>query len=227
MTYDVPPSLAEVLAQPAAAQRAFPWSRSAWDTAIHDLPDVQRAIDSLPDKVDRNLVRDVVASHLAYGDVLPAFVSAMIWGYSDTGYGPTRVRWVLTGVKIDARNAPVRTDVVALLRTAAETVRLHGPVEGFRFMNNAGRIKHLAGAFFTKWLYFASAIDSADDATAAPILDRQVQLWLKRQAAIGINTHRTIDYERYLDVLQAWGDAYNRTPVQVEKAIFGLATGRT
>jgi hypothetical protein len=44
----------------------------------------------------------------------------------------------------------VRGDIVGLLHTAAEVVRTTGPVEGFRYMNNAGRIKYLASAFFTK-----------------------------------------------------------------------------
>lgn len=227
MTQDVPPSLAAVLAEPAVPQRPFPWNRSAWATGMHDLPDVQRVLDSLPDGVDRNLVREVVNSQLSDGQVLPAFVSAMIWGYGDSGYGPTRVRWVLTGIKTGARDAPVRGDVVESLRAAVDTVRIQGPVEGFRYMNNEGRVKHLAGAFFTKWLYFASATTSADDTNAAPILDRQVQVWLKLEANLFIDIHRTSDYGRYLDVLRAWAAAYDRTPVQVEKAIFGLATGRT
>ena len=41
-------------------------------------------------------------------------------------------------------------------------------------MCNAGRIKHLASAFFTKWLYFSSAVSDSDDPNAAPILDKQV-----------------------------------------------------
>jgi hypothetical protein len=220
-------SLAAVLAQPPVPQRSFPWNRFAWSTAMYDLPDVQKVLDVLPDRVDRDSIRDVVAVQLKDGGVLPAFVSAMVWGYGDSGYGPTRVRWVLTGVKTGADEAPVRGDVAELLRTAAETVRAQGPVEGFRYMNNDGRIKYLAGAFFTKWLYFASATTSADDSNAAPILDKQVHDWLQREAGISVNIHRTQDYQRYLEVLKGWGNAYSRTPVQVEKAIFGLATGRT
>lgn len=227
MTQVVSESLAAVLAQPPVPQRSFAWNRSAWSKAIHDLPDVQRVLDSLPDRVDRDSIRDVVTVQLEDGGVLSAFVSAMVWGYGDSGYGPTRVRWVLTGIKTGADEAPVRGDVAELLRTAAETVRAHGAVEGFRYMNNAGRIKYLAGAFFTKWLYFASATTSADDSNAAPILDKRVHDWLHREAGISVNIHRTQDYQRYLEALKAWGNAYSRTPVQVEKAIFGLETGRS
>ncbi|GLP79742.1 hypothetical protein TUM20984_11620 [Mycobacterium antarcticum] len=219
--------MAAVLAQPPVAQRSFPWNRSAWAPAMHDLPDVLRVLESLPDKVDRNLIPEVVTTQLEDERVLPAFVSAMVWGYGDSGYGPTRVRWILSGVKTGAHDASVRGDVAVLLRTAANTVRVQGPVEGFRYMNNAGRIKYLGGAFFTKWLSFASALINADDPCAAPILDKQVHDWLQREAGISLNIHRTPDYERYLDTLKAWGADYDRTAVQVEKSIFGLATGRT
>lgn len=193
---------------------------------MHDLPDVLRILDSLPDHVDRNVIRDVVSTQLAHDHVLPAFVSAMVWGYGDRGYGPTRVRWILTGLKAGAYDAPVQDAVTILLRTAANTVRAQGPVEGFRYMNNAGRIKHLASAFFTKWLYFSSALRNADDPNAAPILDKQVHDWLEREALISLNIHRTEDYQRYLEILTGWGADFDRNPVQVEKAIFGLATGR-
>lgn len=94
-------------------------------------------------------------------------------------------------------------------------------------MNNAGRIKHLGSAFFTKWLYFGSALTSPDDPNAAPILDKQVQDWLKQHAGVTLDIRRTEAYQRYVDALTAWGEHHGRTPVQVEKAIFGLATGRT
>lgn len=227
MTPGAPESLAAVLSQPPLPQRSFQWNRSAWSAAMHDLPDVQQVLDSLPDRVDRESIREVVTAQLEAGGVLPAFASAMVWGYGDSGYGPIRVRWVLTGVKTGVDGAPVRSDIADLLRTAAEIVRAQGPVEGFRYLNNEGRIKHLAGAFFTKWLYFASATTSADDPNAAPILDKQVHDWLEREAGILVNIHKTQDYQRYFQTLRAWGDDYARTPVQVEKAIFGLATGRT
>jgi hypothetical protein len=223
----LPPLLAEVLAKQPLPQRAFRWMPAGWRKEMHDLPEVLQVLDLLPESVDRTTVRTVVLAELDGGRVLPAFVSAMVWGYGDAGYGATRVRWVLTGVKADAHNAAVRGDVAGLLRTAAEVVRAQGPVEGFRYMNNAGRIKYLASAFFTKWLYFASALTSADDPNAAPILDKQVHDWLKQHASMTFDISRSPDYQRYFDVLTVWGENCGRTPVQVEKAIFGLATGRT
>ena len=94
-------------------------------------------------------------------------------------------------------------------------------------MNNEGHVKYLGPAFFTKWLYFASANNGPDDRNAAPILDRQVCIWMERYAGIRLNLYRTNHYARYVDLLTQWGDQYGRTPVQVEKAIFGEQTGRS
>jgi hypothetical protein len=223
---EVPPLLAAMLAKPPVAQRAFAWKPAGWRQEMHDLPDVLQVLEKLPPQVDRGIVRETVMSELEGGRILPAFVSAMVWGHGDSGYGPVRVRWALTGVKSGAHDAPVRGDVAGIIGTAAELVRTEGPVEGFRYMSNAGRIKHLASAFFTKWLYFASALASADDPNAAPILDKQVHAWLKAHADLSLDISRTHEYERYVDILTKWGDPFGRTPVQVEKAIFGLKTGR-
>ena len=132
----------------------------------------------LADRVNRDTVRDVVLPELDAGRVLPAFASAMVWGYGTAGYGPTRVRWVLTGVRGRATlHAPVLATVSERLSAAVERVRTGGPIDAFRLMNNEGHIKYLGGAFFTKWLYFASAVNGADDPAAAPILDKHVRDW--------------------------------------------------
>lgn len=130
MEFHVPPLLAEVLAKQPIPQRAFPWKPAGWLKEMHDLPEVLHVLGRLPESVDRSLVRDTVLAELDGGRVLPAFVSAMVWGYGDRGYGPTRVRWVFTDVKAGAHTAPVRSNVAGLLRTATEVVRDQGPVRG-------------------------------------------------------------------------------------------------
>ncbi len=224
MIPEVPPVLTKLLEQPPQPQRSFAWEPAGWHHQMHDLPDVRQMLDALPERVDRGIVRTVVARELDRQRVLPAFVSAMVWGYGDKGYGPTRVRRVLTGVKTGARDAPVRDDVAGVLRTAAEVVRREGPVEGFRYMNNAGRIKHLAASFFTKWLYFASALSDPDDVGAAPILDMRVRNWLQDHTGVDLDLRQTRDYETYLMILNGWGALYGRTSVQVEQAIFSCST---
>jgi hypothetical protein len=139
--------------------------------------------------------------------VLAAFVIAMVWGYGDRGYGPTRVRWIFAGVKRGALTAPVRNDVADHLREAVASVRNLLPVKGFDHMRDVGHVKHLGSAFFTKWLYFVTALNGPDDARAVPILDKQVHDWLKREAGMALDISRTAAYESYLTTLEDWAEA--------------------
>jgi len=226
---EVPDSLTKIMAKAPESQRGFGWNSESWKVALHDCPDVVDQLEELSAEIDRGEVCKVVTAALRKGYVLPAFVTAMIWGYGTAGYGPARVRWVLTGVRgKEAMSAPIRPDIAERLKSAANVVRDEGAVEGFRYMNNAGHIKYLGPAFFTKWLYFSSAASGPDDAKAAPILDKQVKDWLANNAAVRLNINKTVEYGRYVELLTAWGSQAptTRTPVQVEKAIFHLATGR-
>lgn len=228
MTPKLPPAaLIEILEAEPKPQRAFGWNRDPWLSQMHDLPDVMEMLENLAPALNRGVTREEVLSSMDVGRVLPAFVVAMIWGYGKVGYGPTRVRWVLTGNETSrARDLPVDATVSDRLLTGSMKVRKDGPVEAFRFMNNEGKIRNLGSSFFTKWLYFVSAQAGPDDANAAPILDQRVVGWLTEHAGVGLALNSTDAYSQYLDLISGWGAAYNRTPVQVEKAIFGLATGR-
>ncbi|RJT81087.1 hypothetical protein D6T63_07915 [Arthrobacter cheniae] len=193
---------------------------------MHDLPEVIDVLNRMPERVDRDSTRELVLAELEAGHTLAAFIGAMVWGYGTTGYGPVRTRWILTGIKTSPITTPVLPSVSDRLSAGVEYVRKNGAVEGFRFMNIDNRIKHLGAAYFTKWLYFSSSLTSADDAQAAPILDAQVAKWLLVEAALRLDTDETASYEKYVQVLNDWGHEYGRTAVQVEKIIFGLATGR-
>lgn len=229
MSSNVPPILDGPLREGPAPQKSFPWHRDKWREQMHDLPDVLDALDQLPDRVDRQSTRDVVLSELAQGRVLSAFVPAMIWGWGTTGMGPLRTRWVLT--QIDDRSAcatdiPVHAPVIDRLEAGSRVVREDGPLSAFKLMNSDGRIKHLGPSYFTKWLYFSSALKGPDDAAAAPILDKQIVSWLHEHAGVSLNANKSASYAQYLELLVDWGERYERSPVQVEKTIFKLATGR-
>ncbi|QRY62585.1 hypothetical protein JVX90_19860 [Gordonia sp. PDNC005] len=226
MDLTVPPALANQLVAPAQPQLPFAWKRQAWRSMLHDVPGAAELLDALPEKVDRTSTLEVVNRGITEGEILPAFIAAMIWGHGTTGFGPVRVRRSLTGLKSGTRDAPIRVDVEGLLRISALKVRNDGPLEGFRYMNNEGKIKHLGSAFFTKWLYFASAGENPDAPNASPILDRQVRDWIRNETGLSLGNRRTEDYAMYIETLTVWGIAYDRSPVQVEKEIFALATGR-
>lgn len=229
MSPEVPPVLAGPLGEEPQPQKSFPWHRDKWREELHDLPDVLKTLDGLPDRVDRQSTRDVVLHELAQGRVLSAFVPVMVWGWGTTGLGPLRTRWVLTQTddkRASARHLPIQASVIDRLEAGSRTVREDGPLTAFKLMNNGGRIKHLGPSYFTKWLYFCSALQGPDDASAAPILDKQIVSWLREHAGVSLNADKSASYAAYLEVLGDWGKQYGRTPVQVEKTIFKLATDR-
>lgn len=225
-TPSIPSPLADILMAKDAPQGSFPWIPSSWKEQMRDLPEVVTVLDQMPERVDRESTRELVLSQLKSGRVLGAFVGAMVWGYGTYGYGPVRTRWILTGTKTNPLEATVLPSVAERLAAGATFVRENGPIEGFRFMNNENRIKYLGAAYFTKWLYFTSATTSATDGNASPILDARAAEWMLSEAGLSLDTGRTSSYERYVQILNEWGHEYDRTAVQVEKAIFGLATGR-
>lgn len=228
MTIDVPLSLEPFLSAEPIKQASFPWGRKAWQQQMHDLPEVLETLDRLPDRVDRENIGRVVLSELGAGRVLCAFIPAMVWGWGTTSrLGALRARWVLTGVgEKRAVGQPVLPSVGERLQAGAFSVRSDGPIEAFRLMNNGGHIKYLGPSYFTKWIYFSSALAGPDDPAAAPILDDTIADWLKVETPLKLDKTKTASYAEYVALLDCWGRKYGLTRVQVETAIFRLATGR-
>lgn len=229
MTIDIPPALAGLLQDEPTPQESFPWIRQPWVDQMHDQPEVLAILEQLPDRIDRPMIRDVVMSELGSGRVLSAFVPAMVWGWGTaSGRGALRTRWILTEVSDRSQPAaplPVVASVSERLEASARAVREAGPEEAYRLMYNEGAIKHFGRSYFTKWLYFASALEGPDDPAAAPILDDKITAWLGKEAEL-LFDKSTASYAQYLELLACWGEPHGQTRVQVEKAIFKLATGR-
>lgn len=169
---------------------------------------------------------------LALDRGIAALVPVMIWG-GPGGYGPFRTRAILTANRTRGNwKLPINPRVDSRLLEGARVAREEGPVEAFRLMNNSGHIKYLGGAFFTKWISFASARLSVHAEEVAPILDKRVRDWIDQHtrdtARVNLSTTSTDDYARYLALLDAWrnGDNWSRTRVQVELAIFDLTRDR-
>lgn len=220
-TPPVPALLGPLLAHPTD-QRAFPWKREHW-SHLDRFDGVAEALDALPATVDRESTRVAVQSQLASDQLLGAFAAAMVWGYGTTGYGPARTERVLTGAYSHGTLRPV---VEVSLRQSVTIARDQGSVAAYRYLNNEGHIPYLGPAFFTKWLYFITATAGVTDPEAAPILDAQVIRWLRSHSELHLKPGLTADYERYIVTLRAWGTRHGLSPAQVEREIFGLATGR-
>ncbi|UPO76399.1 hypothetical protein [Arthrobacter sp. Helios] len=225
----IPAVLATRLSAEQAHQKAFLWNRAKWEPLVSDIPDAAAALKDLPNELDRDAVRGAVQGNLVRERVLGALVPVLIWG-GPGRYGPYRARRILTAGTNTAGGA-VETDIREQLIKAGDIVRdENAAAEAFRFMNNEGRIKFLGPAFFTKWLAFSSMTDSVDGKNVAPILDKRVRDWIFQNTRgtdqINLRTTSTAHYQRYLDLLDAWGGPYGRTRAQVELAIFDLTRDR-
>jgi hypothetical protein len=73
---------------------------------------------------------------------------------------------------------PIDPMVESRLLEGARVAREEGPVEALRLMNNSGHIKFLGGAFFAKWISFASATSGVHSEEVAAILDERVRDWI-------------------------------------------------
>ncbi|RAM38328.1 8-oxoguanine DNA glycosylase OGG fold protein [Arthrobacter globiformis] len=229
MTTGIPSALIALLEDEPTPQESFPWIRQPWLEQMHDRPEVLAILGQLPDRVDRQTIREAAMSELTSGRVLSAFVPAMVWGWGTTsGRGALRTRWILTETvdrSVPPASLPVLPSVSDRLEDAVQSARQAGAEEAYRLLNNEGAIKHFGRSYFTKWLYFVSAQESPDDPKAAPILDDKIAGWLANEASVLLDK-KTASYAKYLDLLACWGQPYGRSRVQVEKAIFKLATGR-
>lgn len=227
---EVPALLAQRLSEPPTAQRAFAWKIEKWIPVVHDLPDAEAVLRELPQRLDRQTVREVVQTSLSQEQALGAFIAVYIWGGAG-GYNPGRARAVLTGNRTrENLRAPIDPDVEAKLLEGALRVRRSGAEEAFRYMNNDGKVKYLGGAYFTKWMSFSSMISDMDGPEVAPILDKRVRDWIfsasQGNSAVSLTTRLTRDYRLYLDLLEAWGKPFDRSRAQVELAIFELTRSK-
>lgn len=217
-----PPQALEVsLRHALVPQKAFAYRRGAWLHSLGRFPGVETAVIELPAAVDRRIVATRVEELLECEHVVPAFVTAMIWGHGASNYGPFRTADILTAVG-DPLRANISNAVLDRLHESIQRARHEGAVEGFRYLNNQGHIKGLGPAFFTKWLYFVTARGQERSAQAAPVLDQLVTSWLKCEAHIQLRTAKTPDYQRYVELLREWGQPHQLTPVEVEERIFRL-----
>lgn len=218
---DIPPSLDQLLSAAHVPQRGFTWPKERWGTWLLDIDGARELLDSLPSAVDRATTAATVQDSINQDAIPAAFIACMVWGHGHSGYGPFRTARILSA-SLEPVDKSVDATVVDRLKTSIERVRVAGSVEAYRYLNNEGHIGGLGPAFFTKWLYFASAGEKPYGAQAAPVLDELVTAWLREHASVALRYGSTKDYARYVELLEHWGDAHGRTQVQVEEGIFRL-----
>lgn len=231
MTEHFPPApadLVEVMREPFKAQQGFSYGKDTWKRWLEGIPGAVEALDSLQEPIDRAQVAEAFES-LWQTNTEGAFTAVMVWGYGKKNRGGYRTARVLSQDS-QPKGAPLDASVTERLRASVNIVREEGAIEGFRYLNNrklngqaGGKIKWLGPAFFTKWLYYASASEPDKTLTAAaPILDRRVRDWLADRD-IRIRNGNTKEYRKYIELLSSWGEAYDLAPSQVEQLIFSIS----
>ena len=112
-------------------------------------------------------------------------------GTGGSGYGPYRVRRVLSSVP----------DPGARLQAAAGELARGGPTSAYALLGDSGvpRLPGLGPAFGTKFLFFCSPPTSP----TALILDRLVAAWLRANTGLRLNETRwsVPAYQRYLETM--------------------------
>ncbi|MBI9113404.1 8-oxoguanine DNA glycosylase OGG fold protein [Sanguibacter suaedae] len=216
-----PSSLAALLEEESAADRAFCYQRERWREWTGHLDQNALVLDDLPAELDRTdaarLVRDLLP-----GDVTGAFTVAMMWGHGPSGHGPFRTARILTGSK-RPKEELVRVDVRRRLRESADIALKKGAVAARLFLNaREGKVDRFGPAFITVWISLITARGEARSQFAAPVLDPRISRWLAVHA-ISVRGDHPDDYARYVEMVAGWATSSGLAPVEVEERILRLA----
>ena len=139
-------------------QEGFDWSRSRanWQ---RDLPKYSGFISKLPQEIDRANLRSLVAN--TENSDMEKFLSVMIWGYGDLGYGSHRVKKMFSTVGVEN----MISQVFHLCQDA-------NPLMAYDFLK-MNRITQLGPAFGTKVISFFTPRE-----IVAPIYDSFISKWM-------------------------------------------------
>jgi hypothetical protein len=192
-------------------QEAFDWSKSRANWMRY-LPKQADFIASLPDRLSRKDVRVICDDEEI--EVTHKFLSTMIWGYGDIGYGSYRV------------NKMFRTESFEEVINQTYVLASTGQVKVAYEYLSKNRVHQLGPAFGTKWLSFASPKDQP-----APIYDSFISLWVAEFAQEEFTHVPTSSevwscktYFRYYDWMVQNSAALEILPDNLELLIFQDAT---
>jgi len=188
-------------------QEGFDWtsSKKNWNQAF---PEESQFINSLPSEIDRAAVRKICNSNNY--SISQKFLSVMVWGYGDRGYGPYRVTQMLN--QDHALN--VLNQVYGLAKG--------GDVKAAYDFLRLNRIRILGPSYGTKFLTFCTPRE-----IGAPIYDSLISLWIKEFAAkefSGVPTSsenwNLKTYSRYWDWVKEHSVELKCYPDEIELVLF-------
>jgi hypothetical protein len=188
-------------------QEGFDWTklRKNW---LEAFPDQARHINSLPSQIDRSHVRSTFIS--SKQTIIEKFLTVMIWGYGDRGYGPYRVNQMLQ----QPHAIPVLTEVFELAQKGL-------PKQAYEYLSKH-KIKTLGPSYSSKFISFCTPRE-----IGAPIYDSYVALWVQSFAAAEFSQVNTSSnrwnlntYSRYWDWIHEHSTALGCYPDEVELVLF-------
>jgi hypothetical protein len=188
-------------------QEGFNWTtnRHNWEKTF---PNYTNLISKLPSEIDRVAVRDICES--SNFPVLEKFLTVMVWGYGDRGYGPYRVNQMLN-----------HENVEDILSKVFEFCKKGEPIEAYDYLR-LNRIKILGPSYGSKFISFCTSREKG-----APIYDSLIAKWITTFAKddfLGISTSsenwnlRT--YTKYWDWVKHHSEALDCYPDEVELVLF-------
>ena len=140
------------------------------------------------------------------------FIGAMIFGYGDRGYGPSRVKKILQENKqIFDRN----------LQAQYEASK-NGPEASWVSHTKTAKLEYLGPAFATKFAYFGARHQK----TQVPIpliADINTSWGVWELAKIPRSVERSDGYLRYVKLAHDWGESHGEFGAdEVERALFEI-----
>jgi len=188
-------------------QEGFNWSanRTNWIKAFHD---ESKFISNLPDEINRDAVRKICTSDKH--NIKQKFLTVMVWGYGDRGYGPYRVTQMLN----QPQALPVLTKVYELSRIGDAKV-------AYDYLRT-NRIRNLGPSYGSKFISFCTPRE-----IGAPIYDSLIANWVKEFAekdflgvASSSGNWNLQTYSRYWDWVKEHSVALECYSDEIELVLF-------
>ena len=194
-------------------QEGFDWtsSKQNWLKAF---PTDKKFIMALPSEIDRVAVRRICEARKY--SVREKFLSVMIWGYGDRGYGPYRVTKMLN-----------QENAEEILTQVFKTCQKGDPKLAYDFLRR-NRIQILGPSYGSKFITFCTPRD-----IGAPIYDSLIAMWIREYARkdfLEVSTSsenwNSKTYSKYWDWVKIHSIELECYPDDIELVLFRDAESR-
>jgi hypothetical protein len=195
------------------SQEAFEWSKSK-NNWVKNIEEESEYIQNLPPRFGREYLRLINADSAI--SPVQKFLTTMIWGYGDLGYGSYRVKKMFNTPKFES-----------IIENSFEIAIAGEPLLTYQYLAR-NRISQLGPAFGTKWICFAS-----NEGNPGPIYDSFIALWVSQNAkeffgntSISAENWNFETYRKYLELMSWYSEKEQIKMSDFEYIIFEDALKR-